>query len=115
SIPPTAIVAEGRDRLAAIDLRTGELRWRFSGRGAGDFQIRRSGRVLLVASGDRSLHALDAVTGEVAWRHTSSGRFCLRPLVCGETAVAVTGEPGRGEGEVVGLDLYGGHERFRHP
>src|SRR5690606_38120003 len=30
SIPPTAIVAEGRDRLAAIDLRTGELRWRFS-------------------------------------------------------------------------------------
>lgn len=115
SIPPTAIVAEGRDRLAAVDLRTGELRWRFSGRGAGEFQIRRSGRVLLVVSGDGSVHAIDAVTGEIAWRHASSARFCSRPLVCGEVAVVVSGEPGRGEGEVLGLDLYGGHERFRRP
>ncbi|UJR82319.1 PQQ-binding-like beta-propeller repeat protein [Sandaracinus amylolyticus] len=112
-IPPTAVIAEGRDRLAAIDLRTGELRWRFSGRGAGDFQVLRSGRLLLVVAGDGAVHAIDAVNGEVAWRHTSHARFCLRPLVCGETAIAVTGEPGRGEGEIVGLDLYSGRERFR--
>jgi outer membrane protein assembly factor BamB len=115
SIPPTAVVAEGRDRLAAIDVRTGELRWRFSGRGAGEFRVRQSGRLLLIASGDSSVQAIDAVTGELAWRHSSKSRFCTQPLVCGETALFVSGEPGRGEGELLGLDLYSGRQRFRRP
>lgn len=113
SIPPTAVIAEGRDRLAAIDLRTGELRWRFSGRGAGEFRVTRSGRLLLIASGDTSVHAIDAVTGEVAWRCAARARFCTTPLVRGETALVLAGEPGRGEGELLGLDLYSGRERFR--
>lgn len=114
SVPPTAVIAEGRDRLAAIDLRTGELRWRFSGRGASELSVRRCGRVLLVVGGDGSVHAIDAATGELAWRHASPrARFCTAPLVSGETAIAVAGELGRGEGELVGLDLWSGRERFR--
>ncbi len=113
SIPPTAVVCEGRDRLAAIDLRTGELRWRFVNRGAGAFRLRREGRVLLVVGGDATVHALDVVTGEVCWRWVGSGRHCLTPLVLGETAIVVGGEPGRGEATLVGLDLFSGVERHR--
>jgi len=113
AMPPTAVLAEGRDRLAALDLRTGELRWKFSGRGACEFRVERSGRLLLVAGGDRSLHAIDAVTGEVAWRYAADGRVCFAPIVRGEHVVLVLGEPGRGESALVGLDLYSGKERFR--
>ena len=112
SVPPTAIVCEGRDRLAAIDLRTGELRWRFVSRGAGAFRLRREGRVLLVVGGDPTVHAIDVVTGEVCWRWVGSGRHCLTPLAIGETAIAVSGEPGRGEATLVGLDLFSGAPRF---
>ena len=115
SIPPTAVVCEGRDRLAAIDLRTGELRWRFASRSAGAFRLRREGRVLLVASGDTSVHALDVVTGEVCWRWVGSGRHCLTPLAVGETAVVVSGEPGRGDATLIGLDLFTGEEKYRAP
>lgn len=112
SIPPTAIVCEGRDRLAAIDLRTGELRWRFANRGAGAFRLRREGRVLLVVGGDATVHALDVVTGEVCWRWVGQGRFCLTPIVIGDTAVCLAGEPGRGDATLVGLDLFTGALRF---
>jgi outer membrane protein assembly factor BamB len=115
AVPPTAIVCEGRDRLAAIDLRTGELRWRFTSRGAGAFRMRREGRVVLVVGGDASVHALDAVTGEVCWRWVGVGRHCLTPLAIGETAIVVGGEPGRGEATLVGLDLFTGTEKFRTP
>lgn len=114
SIPPAAVIAEGRDRLAAIDLRTGEMRWRFSGRGAGDFKVCRSGRLLLVVGGDGTVHAIDAATGEIAWRHASSRRFCTAPIVGRELAITIAGEPGRGEGEIVALDLFTGREVVRH-
>jgi outer membrane protein assembly factor BamB len=115
SIPPTAIVCEGRDRLAAIDLRTGELRWRFQSRGAGAFRLRREGRVLLVVGGDPTVHAIDVVTGEVCWRWVGSGRHCLTPIAIGETAIVVSGEPGRGDATLIGLDLFSGTERFQTP
>jgi outer membrane protein assembly factor BamB len=115
SIPPTAIVCEGRDRLAAIDLRTGELRWRFVSRGAGAFRLRREGRVLLVVGGDPSVHAIDVVTGEVCWRWVGNGRHCLTPLAIGDTAIVVAGEPGRGDATLVGLDLFTGAEKYKTP
>jgi outer membrane protein assembly factor BamB len=115
SIPPTAIVCEGRDRLAAIDLRTGELRWRFQSRGAGAFRLRREGRVLLVVGGDPTVHAIDVVTGEVCWRWVGQGRHCLTPIAIGETAIVVTGEPGRGDATLVGLDLFTGAEKYKTP
>jgi outer membrane protein assembly factor BamB len=109
SLPPMAVLVEGRDRIVAIDLRTGQSRWDFRVRGAGQFQLRRAGRVLLVASGDASLHALDVATGEVAWRFSDRVRFCLAPAVVGDVAVAAAGEPGGGGGAAYGIDLYSGH------
>jgi outer membrane protein assembly factor BamB len=108
ALPPMAILSETRQHLVAIDLRTGQPRWRFRAHGDSGLQIARSGRVLLVTSGDGTLDALDLASGEVVWRFSDAVRFCLRPTVCRETAVAVAGSPTGGAGAVYGLELYSG-------
>jgi outer membrane protein assembly factor BamB len=108
TLPPMAILSETRQHLVAIDLRTGQPRWRFRAHGDNGLQLARSGRVLLVTSGDGTLDALDLASGEVVWRFSDTVRFCLRPAVCSETAIAVAGSPSGGAGAVYGLELYSG-------
>lgn len=107
-IPPVAIVTEGPRRLVAIDLRTGELRWRFVSRGDGALHVRRAGRILLVACGEGAVSALDIATGEVVWRFGDRLRFAARPAVTGEVVVATAGEGGGERGSAHGIDLYTG-------
>ncbi|MDD9972095.1 MAG: PQQ-binding-like beta-propeller repeat protein [Myxococcales bacterium] len=107
-LPPIAILTEGHKRLVAIDLRTGELRWRMRCRGAGSVQMHRAGRVLVVTSGDGSLDAVDIGTGEVVWRFCDSVCFTLPVAVAGETVVAASGEPGGGTGSLYGVELFSG-------
>ncbi len=113
--PPIGLVAEGRDRLAAIDLRTGELRFRYSARSPGTFRLRRCGRLVLVVNGDGNVDAIDVVSGQVMWRHSAAAKFCLTPTVFGSTAIAVAGEPGRGEATLYGIDLPTGELVYRQP
>ena len=87
------ILSEARSHLCAVDLRTGQPRWRFRAHGPGALQLARSGRVLCVTSGDGTVDALDLASGEVVWRFGDGVRFCLRPTVCREVVVAVAGEP----------------------
>ncbi|MEQ8456384.1 MAG: PQQ-binding-like beta-propeller repeat protein [Sandaracinaceae bacterium] len=110
SIPPTAVLAEGRDRLVAVDLRTGELRWRSGGHGASAFTLKRAGRILLATCGDGTLSALDVATGELLWRYCAAegARFALAPVVAGEVVVAVSGELGGADGVLHGVDLFSG-------
>jgi outer membrane protein assembly factor BamB len=112
-LPPIAIVSESNKRLIAIDLRTGEPRWRFRSPGHGALRLRRAGRVLLVACGDGTIEALDVASGEVVWRFSERGRFCLTPSVWGDLAIAVSGEPGGGSGALHGIDLYTGRPVWR--
>lgn len=114
-IPPVAILAEGQSRLVAIDLRTGEPRWRFASRGAGTFRLKRAGRILIVVAGDGAVHALDVSAGEVVWRLSERSRFSLPAAVLGDLAVVLGGEPGGASGEAFGLDLYSGELRWRQP
>lgn len=107
-LPPIAIVHEANKRLIALDLRTGEPRWRFRGASAAALRVCRAGRVLLVSCGDGTIEALDVASGEVVWRYTDRGRFCLTPCVWGELALAVSGEPGGGSGTLHGIELYTG-------
>ncbi|MEZ4286726.1 MAG: PQQ-binding-like beta-propeller repeat protein [Polyangiales bacterium] len=109
---PIAVLTEGAHRLVAIDVRTGEPRWRFASRTGGEFRLRRVGRILLVACGEGAIHAIDAATGEDAWRFSSPTRFQHRPAVCGETVIAAASLGSRNS-EIVGIDLYSGHERWR--
>lgn len=109
AIPPVAVLAEGRDRLSAIDLRNGELRWRFDAPGRGSFSLRRAGRILLVASGDAALCAVDVATGELLWRFVAEGaRFACAPAIDGDVVIAASGEPGGSEGALYAVDLFSG-------
>ncbi|MCA9606087.1 MAG: PQQ-binding-like beta-propeller repeat protein, partial [Myxococcales bacterium] len=112
--PPVVILAEGRAGLVAVDLRTGDLRWRHAGEGVGTFGLRRAGRILLYTNGDGAVSALDVVTGELLWRHAADGeRFLMRPVVSGEVVLAASGEPGGDRGTLYGVDLFSGRALWR--
>jgi outer membrane protein assembly factor BamB len=111
--PPVAVITEGRDRLVAIDTRTGEPRWRFRSAGRGDFKLTRAGRIMLVVSGDNTLDAVDVTSGEVAWRWSDQGRIAFAPVVMRDRVFAVAGHPGSGIGALLCLDLFSGQLIFR--
>lgn len=111
-IPPVAVLTEGSHRLVAIDVRTGEPRWRFASRSGGDFHMTKVGRVLLVTCGEDAIHALDIATGEDVWRFAERGCFQLKPLVSKETVVAAAVR-GRREGALFAIDLYSGQPRWQ--
>jgi outer membrane protein assembly factor BamB len=111
--PPVAVMTEGRDRLVAIDVRTGSQRWRLRSHGRADFRLVRAGRILLVVSGDSTLDAIDIASGEVAWRWSDLGRLSLAPAVTREHAVAIAHH---GDGAaLLGFDLFSGQLAFRKP
>ncbi len=112
SMPPVAVVTEGSHRLVAIDVRTGEPRWRFASRSGGEFRMTKVGRVLLVTCGEEAIHALDIATGEDVWRFTERGCFQFKPLVSNETVVAAAVR-GRREGALFAIDLYSGQPRWQ--
>jgi len=110
--PPLAVLTEGRDRLVAVDARTGAARWRFRAHSRGDFRLTRAGRILLVVSGDSSLDAIDVATGEVAWRWSDLDRMSLSPSVTRERAIAVASQ-GSGASALLCFDLFSGQCVFR--
>ncbi|MBW2192030.1 MAG: PQQ-binding-like beta-propeller repeat protein [Deltaproteobacteria bacterium] len=112
NIPPVAVVTEGSHRLVAIDVRTGEPRWRFASRSGGEFRMTKVGRVLLVTCGEEAIHALDIATGEDVWRFAERGCFQFKPLVSNETVIAAAVR-GRREGALFAIDLYSGQPRWQ--
>ncbi|MBC7172710.1 MAG: PQQ-binding-like beta-propeller repeat protein, partial [Polyangiaceae bacterium] len=90
ALPPMAVLTEGSHRLVAIDLRTGEPRWRFASLRGGAFEMTKAGRILLVACGEGTLHALDLATGDELWRHAADTRFPFAPTVVGDVVFAVS-------------------------
>ncbi|MDB4989733.1 MAG: putative cell surface protein [Myxococcaceae bacterium] len=110
--PPIAVLTEGRDRLVAVDTRTGTPRWRFRSHGRGDFRLTRAGRILLVVSGDSTLDAIDVATGEVAWRWSDPGRLSLSAAVTRDHALAISTH-GPGAAALLCFDLYSGQLVFR--
>jgi outer membrane protein assembly factor BamB len=115
TLPPMAVLAEGTHRLVAIDLRTGEPRWRFASRAGGAFELKKVGRILLVSCGEGSIHALDLATGEDLWRHTRDARCPYAPAVAGDRVLVVSTGGSDGVGALYGIDLFRGKERFRLP
>ena len=108
SLPPLAILHEGPQRLVALDVRTGEPRWRHRVRGTGPVRLRRAGRVLLVIGGGGALSALDLTSGEEVWRFSDGVRFCLPPAVAQDVVVIASGGPSSRGSHLYGLDLYEG-------
>jgi outer membrane protein assembly factor BamB len=90
-LPKLLIVTEGDKHLVAIDLTSGEARWRYAWGRAGALRLKRVGKLLYVASGDSALTAVDVQTGAVVWRTRDRLRFCAAPTVDHEMMFAVAG------------------------
>ena len=111
-IPPMAVFSNAGGGLVAIDLRTGQPRWRFSTRGQTPAKIVKAGRVILAVCGDGAINAIDAVSGEVAWRFAQRTRFSFAPGVCEDTVVAVSGHSRARRCTLFGLDLFSGELKW---
>lgn len=106
-LPRLLIVAEGDRSLTAIDLVSGDVRWRHTARRPASFRLRRAGKLLLVAGGDSSLLALDVTSGNLVWRVRDRLRFSGDIALDRDSAFAVAGGP-IGPARLYHLDLWSG-------
>ncbi len=110
-LPRLLVVPEGDRRLTALDLVSGEVRWRFTARRQSQFRLRRAGKLLIVAGGDPTLVALDVVTGDIVWRARGRVPFTGDVAVDHDALFALAG--GRGAPtELVHLDPWTGAIRW---
>jgi outer membrane protein assembly factor BamB len=93
-LPKILALTEGNTQISAVDLITGEVRWRHTASRPGSYRLRRVGKLLLVAGGNGSLFALDLITGDAVWRHLSRLPFTGALAVDQKSAFAISGAPG---------------------
>lgn len=93
-LPKLLVVSEGDRKITALDLVTGDVRWRHTGRRPAAYRMRRAGKLLLVTGGDSSLVALDVATGDVVWRVRDRLPFAHAMTLDHESAFALSGAPG---------------------
>jgi outer membrane protein assembly factor BamB len=92
-LPKLLVVVEGDRRVTAIDLVSGDVRWRFTARRPANFRLRRAGKLLLVAGGDSALVALDVSSGDVVWRVRDRLPFTGDLCVDHDAVFAICGGP----------------------
>jgi outer membrane protein assembly factor BamB len=118
-LPRLVVVTEGEHHLVAIDLATGDPRWRWSwgatrsGK-AGAPRMKRAGRLIYFTCGDGSLTALDVMTGSVVWLVRDRLRFRTPPAVAHDALFAVSGG-GHGIAELYCVDPYSGQVQWKAP
>jgi outer membrane protein assembly factor BamB len=117
--PRLVVVTEGEHHLVAIDLTTGEPRWRWSWGGARGSaratpRVKRSGRLAYFTCGDGALTALDVVTGDVVWRLRDRLRFRAPPSVAHDAIFALSGGA-HGVARLYCIDPYSGRVRWSTP
>lgn len=93
-LPKMLALTEGDSQISAVDLISGEVRWRHTASRPGSYRLRRVGKLLLVAGGNGTLFALDLITGDAVWRHVSRLPFTGALAVDQKSALAVSGAPG---------------------
>lgn len=114
--PRLVVVTEGEHHLVAIDLASGEPRWRWSWGGArgsrlGSPRLKRSGRLAYFTCGDGALTALDVITGDVVWRLRDRLRFRGPPTVVHDAVFALSGGA-HGVARLYCIDPYSGRARW---
>jgi outer membrane protein assembly factor BamB len=118
-LPRLIVVTEGAHYLVAIDLSSGEARWRWSwsaahagGRhGRGIARVKRAGRLAYFTCGDGALTALDVMTGAVVWRLRDRLRFHTPPAVTHDALFVVAGGA-HGIARLYRVDPYSGSVRW---
>jgi outer membrane protein assembly factor BamB len=110
-LPRLLILTEGERHLVAIDLLSGEPRWRFAWGQKGSLRLKRAGKLLYFTSGTSALTALDVLTGAVVWRVRDRLRFRAAPTVDHDALFAVAGGMGA-RAHLVSVDAFSGHVRW---
>lgn len=114
-LPKLFVVTEGERHLSAIDLVSGEVRWRYTLSRGGTTRLRRAGRLLLEASGDMHMTALDVQSGEVVWRLCTPAPCHTAPAVDHDSLYLVTGDTAsarRGRPHLLAVDTWSGALQF---
>jgi outer membrane protein assembly factor BamB len=110
-LPRLLAVAERDRSVTAVDLVSGDVRWRYTAARPAAFKLRRAGRLLLVAGGDSALVALDASTGDVVWRLRDRLPFTGDLSIDRDTLFATAGGP-VGPTRLLAVDLWRGELRW---
>lgn len=111
SLPRLLVVAEGERSISALDLASGEVRWRYTSVRSAGYRMKRAGKLILVSSGDSSLSALDVQNGELVWKVRDRLPFTGDTLVDHDSAFAVGGGP-IGPARLHHFDLWSGELRW---
>jgi len=112
-VRPLLVLAEGARKLVALDLRTGEVRWRKSVRRGGKFTLRRVGRLLFMTCDDNSVYALDTDRGTIVWRFSGRGRFLFPVTFHKDRLLSISGHPGQAGGQLFAIDAFTGEKLWR--
>jgi outer membrane protein assembly factor BamB len=113
-LPKLLVVTEGERHLVAIDLLTGEPRWRTAWGTGSVLRLKRLGKLLYYTSGDTAVSAIDVQTGAVVWRVRDRLRFCSTPQAAHDVIFAVAGGVS-GAGTLYAVDAFEGSVRFAAP
>jgi outer membrane protein assembly factor BamB len=114
-LPRMLVASDGSRHLAAIDLDTAEVRWRYATRRGGVFRVRRAGKLLIVGNGESALSALDVLTGEVVWRFRDPLGFSSHAAVDHDALFALAADgssAGRGTARLHHFDPWSGALRW---
>ncbi len=115
-VPRLVVVTEGEHHLVAVDLTSGEPRWRWSwgatrGPARGTPRMKRAGKLVYFTCGDGALTALDVMTGAVVWRLRDRLRFRAPPAIAHDATFVVAGGA-HGVAHLYSVDPYSGRVRW---
>jgi hypothetical protein len=113
-LPKLLVVSEGERHLVAVDLLTGEARWRMLWGNGSVLRMKRLGKLLYYTSGDTAISALDVQTGAVVWRVRDRLRFSGTPQAAHDVVFAVAGGAS-GAGTLYAIDAFEGAVKFATP
>jgi outer membrane protein assembly factor BamB len=110
-LPRLLILTEGERHLVAIDLTSGEPRWRFAWGRRGALRLKRAGKLLYYTSGDSALTALDVLTGSIVWRARDRLRFRTPPTLDHDVLFALAGGSAS-RANLHAIDAFSGQPRW---
>jgi outer membrane protein assembly factor BamB len=93
-LPKILALTEGDRQVSAVDLISGQVRWRHTTPRPGAYRLRRVGKLLLAAGGNSAIFALDLGSGEAVWRQYSRLPFTGALAVDTQSVMAISGASG---------------------
>ncbi|HEY8446035.1 MAG TPA: PQQ-binding-like beta-propeller repeat protein [Thermomicrobiales bacterium] len=94
--------------LYALDAKTGEVRWRFGMRYAGESSPTVADGVVYVASKEALVYAIDATTGDEKWHFQTEGLIFSSPTIAAGLVLI-----GSDDGQLYAVDIASGHAKWK--